>query len=554
VNFLTHDLFVAAKRALRPLLAATVLGGTLAGYNVGAQAITPVEAAPAPIYWGGYVDGAPYQSAKLDQFETDAGKKQSIVHWGQPWMSYSNGNYQVFQTTMYEKVRARGGIPLIDWGSWSLGGGAVNQPNFQLADIYNGHHDAYITSWAKSAKAWGHPFFLRFDHEMNGNWFSWSERVNGNKPGEFIKAWRHVHDIFTSVGANNVTWVWCPNLASATTTPLAEMYPGDAYVDWTGMDGYNWGTDKGNKWYAFDQVFGMNPWTKHSTYADILKFAPNKPMMIGETATSKDGGDEAAWVKDALLTQLPKYYPAVKALVWFNWNAGDTNLEWPIESTPALKTAFKEAIGSSYYVDNQFANLPSGKIKAYGASSTPSSTPTPAPTQPVQQPTSVPSGSSSVTLISDRDSYTYSTSPDSTAGGASTTLRSTTAGGSVAYVRFDLASLHGKTLTSVKLRVKASTSGSDVAHHVKFVSDDTWSEKYLSFNNTIDASSTGDTLASLMAPTANTWYTVALPVSAIQGEAGTSVSLAISASTSDLLNIYSREAGDSAPQLIVGYK
>jgi hypothetical protein len=553
VNLLTHDLFVAAKRALRPLLAATILGGTLAGYNVvGATPVTSVEAAPAPIYWGGYVDGAPYQTAKLDQFETDAGKKQSIVHWGQPWMSYSNGKYQVFQTSMFDKVRARGGIPMLDWGSWSLGGGAVTQPNFQLADIYNGAHDAYITSWAKSAKAWGHPFFLRLDHEMNGWWFSWSEQKNGNKAGDFVKAWRHIHDIFTSVGANNVTWVWCPNLTSPTSTPLAEMYPGDAYVDWTGMDGYNWGTDHSNKWYSFDQVFGMNPWTRHSTYDDILKLAPNKPMMIGETGTSKDGGDEAAWVKDALLTQLPKNYPAIKALVWFNWNAGDTTLEWPIESTPSLKAAFKDAIGSSYFVDNQFANLPSGKIKAYGASSTPSSTPT--PTQPVQQPTSVPSGSSSVTLISDRDSYTYSTSPDSTAGGTSTTLRSTTAGGSVAYIRFSLASLQGKTLTSVKLRVKASTSGSDVAHHVTYISDDTWSEKYLSYNNTIDPSSTGDTLASLLAPTANTWYEVALPTSAIQGDAGTSVTLAISASTSDLLNIYSREAGASAPQLIVSYK
>ena len=50
----------------------------------------------------------------------------------------------------------------------------------------------------KQAQEWGHPFFLRFDWEMNGFWFPWSEGVNGNKPGEFVAAWRHVHDIFTA--------------------------------------------------------------------------------------------------------------------------------------------------------------------------------------------------------------------------------------------------------------------------------------------------------------------------------------------------------------------
>ena len=31
---------------------------------------------------------------------------------------------------------------------------------------------------------------------MNGWWWPWSEQLNGNNPGEFVAAWRHVHDIF----------------------------------------------------------------------------------------------------------------------------------------------------------------------------------------------------------------------------------------------------------------------------------------------------------------------------------------------------------------------
>ena len=88
--------------------------------------------------------------------------------------------------------------------------------------------------WATAAKAWGHPFFLRFDHEMNGNWqFPWAELLNGNKPGDYVKAWRHVHDMFTSLGATNVSWVWCPNVSGGSTRPMAQLYPGDAYVDLT---------------------------------------------------------------------------------------------------------------------------------------------------------------------------------------------------------------------------------------------------------------------------------------------------------------------------------
>jgi beta-mannanase len=321
------SLGAAVRRSLRPVLAAAILSGVFGGYSAVSTPQTPAQAAGNPIYWGAYLDGAPFNLALIDQFETDAGKHQSIVHWGQPWSM--NGSMQSFQTAQYENVRMRGSIPMVDWGSWALGGG-INQPNYQLVDITNGTYDAYITQWATAAKAWGHPFFLRYDHEMNGNWFSWSERVNGNQPGDFARAWKHTVDIFRAVGANNVTWVWSPNLVSATTTPLSVMYPGDSYVDWTAMDGYNWGTDKNNKWYTFNQVFGLNPWTKHSTYNDIAALAPSKPMMIAETATSKDGGDGGAWITDTLTNQLPNNFPLVKALVWFNWDAGDPPLDWEI--------------------------------------------------------------------------------------------------------------------------------------------------------------------------------------------------------------------------------
>ena len=118
----------------------------------------------------------------------------------------------------------------------------TNQPRYALSRIIAGDFDGYIRSWAKAAKAWGKPFMLRFAQEMNGNWNPWGVAVNGNKPGQYVQAYRHIHKLFTSVGATNVIWVWSPNILYPGGASLSSVYPGNPYVNWIGVDGYNWGT------------------------------------------------------------------------------------------------------------------------------------------------------------------------------------------------------------------------------------------------------------------------------------------------------------------------
>lgn len=322
--------------------------------------------AEGPIYWGIYRPDIPYNMTKVEDFEASVGKGMSIIHWAQPWIM--KGKPQRFQTGEFEKVRQRGTIPMISWDAWDFTKG-TNQPDFQLADIIAGTYDDYIRQWATEAKAWGHPFFLRLHREMNGWWqFPWSERLNGNKPGEYIQSWRHIHDIFTEVGATNVTWIWAPNISSAKTTPLPEVYPGDAYVDWTAIDGYNFGTDRGNIWQTFDQVIAGSAYnTNKNTYEQLLELAPDKPIMIAETGSSEDGGplgrpgSKAQWITDALTT-LPAKFPRIRAFVWFNFDENDPVLDWPIESSPESVEAFKTGISSEYYAPNVFSNLDTSPI------------------------------------------------------------------------------------------------------------------------------------------------------------------------------------------------
>ena len=75
-----------------------------------------------------------------------------------------------------------------------------------------------------------------------------------------------------------MTWVWCPNIESAATTPFEQLYPGDAYVDWTCLDGYN----NARRAASFARLFG-------ASYDHLLRIAPTKPIMIGEIGSMEYG-------------------------------------------------------------------------------------------------------------------------------------------------------------------------------------------------------------------------------------------------------------------------
>ncbi len=301
------------------------------------------------IYYGVHVPGWLQDLSAVTAFERDIQKPAAIILWYQGW-GVKDGS-QNFEFTWMNNVRNHGSIPLISWEPWDYTQG-IHQPAFSLQNIIERNFDSYITRWAQASKAWGHPYFLRFAHEMNANWYPWSELTNGNKPGQYIRAYRHVHDIFAAQGVTNVTWVWSPNVEYPGSLPLAGLYPGNSYVDWIGIDGYNWSTIQGHHWQSFSQVF-------QQTYNDILGMSPGKPLMIAETASAESGGDKAGWITDALLTQLPAFFPEVKAIVWFNENK---ETDWRVESSHTAQAAFASAIVSGMYASNQYAHLNASPI------------------------------------------------------------------------------------------------------------------------------------------------------------------------------------------------
>jgi hypothetical protein len=165
-----------------------------------------------------------------------------------------------------------------------------------------------------------------------------------------------VHDIFTQVGALNATWVWCPYVSSKPELgPLARYYPGGEYVDWTCLDGFNWGKNGVNPqpWTSFDKIFGPS-------YRTIVnKLAPNKPMLLGEMASGGAARAKATWIDD-MFEVLRTKYRRIRGLIWFEQI--DRGVQWPIETAPSVISAFSRGIHQLGFKRNLYSTLTGPKV------------------------------------------------------------------------------------------------------------------------------------------------------------------------------------------------
>lgn len=107
---------------------------------------------------------------------------------------------------------------------------------------------------------------------------------------------------------------------------MADYYPGSEYVDYVGVDGFNFN----NPPLTFAQIFN-----EVTANASIFK----KPIYI--LSTSLDAGpDKANWITEGLGTMV-KNYQNVFGWIWFN-QSGQPN--WIVNSDAASLSAFKSIL------------------------------------------------------------------------------------------------------------------------------------------------------------------------------------------------------------------
>lgn len=313
-------------------LSLLALLGSGASANVHASAAAP----QLPRFlWGAWIGNQftgtrpPWDWNAVTAFEAAnaGGRHVSVLHWGvgTPWahdFNYWRGPFNLVQDA--------GAVSAVDMITGSA----------SLRKIANGAYDTALTQWATEAAAWGNPFLLRFDFEMNGQWFQWGTRpLNRNTPASFVAAWRHVHRLFTRSGATNVLWVWCPNIDPYhEMTSLSRLYPGNSYVDYTCLDGYNFG----KPWTSFTKLYARS-------YKQIRQIAPSKPMILGEVASTGHRGSKAHWIRD-MFKALGTRFRHIHGFLWWDeygsHHPGHPS-DWPIETSKASSAAFSKGIGNT---------------------------------------------------------------------------------------------------------------------------------------------------------------------------------------------------------------
>jgi len=313
-------MFISIRTVLGTSLLALVLLAGSPGVSL-TDASDAVSPAPGQTLFGMDVPSLKQLSAS----ESAVGVRAAIVGTYADWAHTPD-----FPVGFAQQVDARGAVVLISWEPWDSWRGGADQPAYALRRIVAGDYDALIDRWAREIARYRRPVLFRFAPEMNGDWLPWSTGVNGNRPGDYIAAWRHVRDRFSRAGAGNAVWVWNPITASAGSTPLNQVFPGSNDVDWLAVDGYNWGSLRNWGWQTYDDIFP-------STLRAFRALAPGRPVMIAETG-SAPGPARPAWVTNTLSSA---HADGVAAIVWFEF---DKETDWRLASDPATARAARAVL------------------------------------------------------------------------------------------------------------------------------------------------------------------------------------------------------------------
>lgn len=294
----------------RALSTATGLAGALTLTLLAAPAVTSPATSPAaaattssPVLFGTAVG----TQAELQSYEKLAGRKlvgYRMYHtFDEPLFSRWELEERDTSHIPFTSIKSQGRGGKIAWST--IAGAKAGSSTYNT-----------IVARAKEAKAYGNTIYLAFNHEPSAA----ASRGMGT-PAQFVAAWRKIHDVFRAQGVTNVRWVWTMTAWSFIDGSANAYFPGDAYVDAIGADGYNWNKCRSARetWLPFATIFDG-----HRKFG--LKH-PGKQLIIMELGTVEDvskPGRKAAWWTD-VRQQLRKPEWSQYSVV-LTWNGRNINL------------------------------------------------------------------------------------------------------------------------------------------------------------------------------------------------------------------------------------
>jgi mannan endo-1,4-beta-mannosidase len=262
----------------------------------------------------------------LHNLEAWQGKGYATVEFATGFCNSSEVMHNLFQRQL-PNIWNNHNIPVITWKP-TCGAAAADLDE----SIARGDYDSYLDSWANNLKVFlagadgvfgssdDRRVYIRLAHEMNGVWYPWSANSSGQTPAQYVAMWQHVHSIFDAKGidASHLQWVWCVNNRDSGNYTAEDYFPGTGYVDWLGIDGYNWGDAQYGSmtfsWKTPGEIFG--------NMIGRLRKLGSKPIAFMEAASDPYFTSSGISVAEKNLW-IPTLYSyarsmGVKMLIWFN--------------------------------------------------------------------------------------------------------------------------------------------------------------------------------------------------------------------------------------------
>jgi len=214
------------------------------------------------------------------------------------------------------------------------------EPNDGLDKVRD---DAYLRRIGDQLGASHARVFLRFGSEMNGEW------TNYHKPKQYREKFRLVHDVMRR-RAPNVAMVWCPYATPVRNIP--DYYPGDDATDWVGVNMYSvvYHNNRPSAPCEFEHP--------NDLLATVYnRYAARKPMMVCEFGAThfsqcdrRRRPDFAALKIGTLYRALPRLYPRVKAINYFDLSTDGVHNDYSVTDDDRVLEAYKRSTAPDYFL------------------------------------------------------------------------------------------------------------------------------------------------------------------------------------------------------------
>jgi hypothetical protein len=210
------------------------------------------------------------------------------------------------------------------------------------AQVLLGREDAHLQQFCEGLRSLGRPAFVRPGYEFNGPW-------NGYQPAAYAAAFRRIVTKTRSCAGDSVAFVWDISAGAqmdrgdsdtAAKQSWSAYYPGDAFVDWWGIN-----------------LFAAQELTSDATQAFLAEAAARKfPVMIAESTSLHQPASDGQKTVDGWFAPyfgLIRRTPNIRAFCYIDWDWAKYPqwADWGddrIETDPTVLSFYKSQIASPH--------------------------------------------------------------------------------------------------------------------------------------------------------------------------------------------------------------